>query len=101
MSVANLVSLKNITIVHGRNPDIIWKVIENENSSGFFEQLIIDQGIDQIIPSGILIVRDTGDILSHFNFSGRDPLTIEVGDVDPNTGEEILRTYNLSSYSCY
>lgn len=98
MAVANLLSLKSITIVHGRNPDIIWKVIEDENSSGFFEQLIIDQGIDQIIPSGTLIVRDTGDILSHFNFSGRDPLTIEVEVLDPTTGEPTLKTFYFIIY---
>ena len=98
MAVANLLSLRNITIVHGRNPDIFWNVIENENSSGFFEQLIIDQGIDQIIPSGTLIVRDTGDILSHFNFSGRDPLTIEVDVLDPVTGNPTTKTFNFIIY---
>ena len=82
MSVANLKGLVNITITHGRN-NTQWVVVDEDYSQGYFEQISFDEGIEQNVASGTLLLRDPGDILTNFNFSGRDGLSITINDTDP------------------
>jgi hypothetical protein len=82
MSVANLKVLVNITITHGRN-DTQWVLVNNDYSSGYFEQISFDEGLEQNVPSGTLLLRDPGDILKNFNFSGRDGLSVTINDTNP------------------
>ena len=93
MSVANLVSIKSIKIVHGRT-DEIWTIIgENNNSNGYFEKIVFDEGLEQTIPSGVLLLRDPhGDLLKNFNFSGKDTLQVIINTENPQNSDVPIET---------
>ena len=86
MSVANLKGIVSLIITHGIN-NTQWVLINNNNSNGYFEQISIDEGLEQNIPSGTLLIRDVGDSLKNFNFSGRDGLSITIDDINPISGQ--------------
>jgi len=83
MSVANIKSIKSIQITHGRN-DQTWELVSGEYSSGYFEQISFDEGIEQILCSGTLMIRDHSDVLKNFNFTGRDGLKVTINDTVDN-----------------
>ena len=93
MSVANLVSIKSIKITHGRTNET-WTVIDgNNNSNGYFEQIVFDEGLEQTVPSGVLLLRDPhGDVLKNFNFSGKDTLQVIINIEDPQNPDVPIET---------
>jgi len=93
MSVANLVSIQSIKITHGRTNQT-WTVIDgNNNSNGYFEQIVFDEGLEQTVPSGVLLLRDPhGDVLKNFNFSGKDTLQVIINIQDPQNPDVSTQT---------
>jgi hypothetical protein len=93
MAVANLSSIQSIKITHGRTNET-WTIIDdNNNSNGYFEQITFDEGLEQTVPSGILLLRDPyGDVLKNFNFSGKDTLQIIINSPDPNNPTTTIQT---------
>lgn len=79
MAVADLVNIETIKIVHAINLTE-WVVVENQQSNGFLEQIAFDESIFGTIPSGKLILRDPGDMLADFNFTGKDKIEIKITD---------------------
>lgn len=84
MAVANLLSINNITITHART-NKEWVVVNNNQSNGYLEQLTFDESIFGTIPSGTLILRDPGDMIGDFNFTGKDVIKINITDRFGNT----------------
>jgi len=79
MAVANLLSINNITITHAITKNE-WVVVNNNQSNGYLEQLTFDESIFGTIPSGTLILRDPGDMIGDFNFTGKDVIKINITD---------------------
>jgi hypothetical protein len=79
MAVADLVSIESIKIIHART-QTEWVVVENQQSNGFFEQIGFDESMFGSIPSGKLILRDPGDMIADFNFTGKDKIEIRIID---------------------
>ena len=96
MSVANFTTIIELKITHGRD-DTVWYIVnpnDTNQSYGFFERLSIEEGIMSIIPSGTLVLRDEGDLISDFNFTGKDKFYLKIKDSDGNEIE-------LSDYYVY
>jgi hypothetical protein len=85
MAAYSNVSISYINIKHYRT-NVILRIVDAENSRGFFEQLILEESIENIIPSGTLLIRDHGDFLADFNPSGKDSIYMKL-DID---GSSIL-----------
>jgi hypothetical protein len=79
MAVANLLSINSIKITHARTKNE-WVVVINNQSNGYLEQLTFDESIFGTIPSGTLILRDPGDMIGDFNFTGKDLIEINITD---------------------
>ncbi len=79
MAVANLLSINSIKITHARTKNA-WVVVTNNQSNGYLEQLTFDESIFGTIPSGTLILRDPGDMIGDFNFTGKDLIQINITD---------------------
>lgn len=94
MSVANFTTIVQLSITHGRD-GTVWNIVNSENpneSYGFFERMNIDEGILSVIPSGTLVLRDEGDIISDFNFTGKDKFYAKLKD-SRNNEIELLDYY--------
>jgi hypothetical protein len=92
MSVANIKGIVSITITHGRS-DETWTLVNGDYSSGYFEQISFDEGIEQILCSGTLMIRDHSDVLRNFNFTGRDGLKVVINDTVANGSGETKTLY--------
>lgn len=79
MAVANLVSINSIKIIHART-NTEWVIVNNNQSNGYLEQLTFDEGMFGTIPSGTLLLRDPGDMIGDFNFTGKDRIEINITD---------------------
>jgi hypothetical protein len=96
MSVANFTTIIELKITHGRD-GTEWFIVNPSNpnqSYGYFESLTIEEGILNLIPSGTLVLRDEGDLISDFNFTGKDKFYLKIKDSDGNEVE-------LSDYYVY
>jgi len=96
MAVANLSTIIELRITHGRD-DTVWHIVNPETpnqSYGYFERLSIEEGIMSVIPHGTLVLRDEGDLISDFNFTGKDKFYLKIKDSDGNEIE-------LSDYYVY
>ncbi len=96
MSVANLTTIIELKITHGRD-GTVWNIINNNQSYGYFERLFLEEGILNVIPSGTLVLRDEGDLISDFNFTGKDKFYLKIKDSDDN--ELILDDYYVYQVS--
>jgi hypothetical protein len=96
MSVANLTTIIELTITHGRD-GTVWNIINDNQSYGYFERLFLEEGILNVIPSGTLVLRDEGDLISDFNFTGKDKFYLKIKDSDNN--ELILDDYYVYQVS--
>ena len=95
MALADPIIIKELTITHGRDPDNIkWELIKNNQSFGYFEDIIIEESMLGTVPTGTLILKDQGDIAADFNFTGKDKLKIVIIDI---TGTERTETSKLIS----
>jgi len=96
MSVANFTTIIELRITHGRD-GTVWYIVNPNNrnqSYGFFERLSIEEGIMSVIPHGTLVLRDVGDLISDFNFTGKDKFYLKIEDSGGNQIE-------LSDYYVY
>jgi hypothetical protein len=96
MSVANFTTIIELKITHGRD-GTEWFIVNPSNpnqSYGYFESLTIEEGILNLIPSGTLVLRDEGDLISDFNFTGKDKFYLKIKDSSDNEIE-------LSDYYVY
>lgn len=93
MAVANLLSINSIKITHARTKKE-WVIVTNNQSNGYLEQLTFDESIFGTIPSGTLILRDPGDMIGDFNFTGKDLIQINITD-------RFEETINLPYYYVY
>jgi hypothetical protein len=96
MSVANFTTIIELKITHGRD-GTEWFIVNPSNpnqSYGYFESLTIEEGILNVIPSGTLVLRDEGDLISDFNFTGKDKFYLKIKDSSDNEIE-------LSDYYVY
>jgi hypothetical protein len=96
MSVANFTTIIELKITHGRD-GTEWFIVNPSNpnqSYGYFESLTIEEGILNVIPSGTLVLRDEGDLISDFNFTGKDKFYLRIKDSGDNEIE-------LSNYYVY
>jgi hypothetical protein len=96
MSVANFTTIVELKITHGRD-GTEWFIVNPSNpnqSYGYFESLTIEEGILNLIPSGTLVLRDEGDLISDFNFTGKDKFYLKIKDSSDNEIE-------LSDYYVY
>ena len=99
MSVANFTTIIELKITHGRD-GTVWNIVSPDNvnqSYGYFERLFLEEGMLNVIPSGTLILRDEGDIISDFNFTGKDKFYLKIKDSDGN--ELILEDYYVYQVS--
>lgn len=99
MSVANFTTIVELKITHGRD-GTVWNIVSPDNvnqSYGYFERLFLEEGMLNVIPSGTLILRDEGDIISDFNFTGKDKFYLKIKDSDEN--ELVLEDYYVYQVS--
>jgi hypothetical protein len=98
MSVANFTTIVELKITHGRD-GTEWFIVNPTNTNqsyGYFESLFIEEGMLNVIPSGTLVLNDVGDILSDFNFTGKDKFYLKIKDSDGNEIE--LKDYYVYQY---
>jgi len=82
MALADPLIIKELTITHGRDPDNIkWEIIKNNQSFGYFEDIVIEESMLGTVPTGTLILKDQGDVAADFNFTGKDKLKIVIIDI--------------------
>lgn len=96
MSVANFTTIIELRITHGRD-GTVWHIVNPDNTNqsyGYFERLSIEEGIMSVIPHGTLVLRDVGDLISDFNFTGKDKFYLKIKDSGENEIE-------LSDYYVY
>jgi len=93
MAVADLVTINSIKIIHSRSNEE-WTIVDNNQSKGFFDQIVFDESIFGSIPSGKIILRDPGDMIADFNFTGKDKIEISITD-------RINNSITLSDYYIY
>jgi len=96
MALPNLLNINNITITHGTN-GTVWNLVSNNNSNGYLEQIQFDESMFGTVPSGTIMIRDVGDALSDFNFSGKDIIDFNFTEIgwDENLQTE-PKNYNFS-----
>ncbi len=97
MPLPNTLTINSIKITHGIN-GTEWNLVSDDQSKGYLEQIQFEEGMFGTIPSGTIILRDVGDALSDFNFSGKDKIDFNITERGW-TGQNldgIADTYNFS-----